>query len=357
LVVYIGQVLAGFETHGFEPFSRHVRSPNRNFSFEQQKKIDKFRLKTDNCGRKHINLVGRNAKGEIVDSSLPVYCDNRSCMDSGCKKHRYYQYKKKHQPQINYLHQTIKKPKGYVFTGFHLDLLNTSVDDLKIRCRKRHLFLFKILQKLSKTPFSMHQELKLYPAKCSRDSDICKSCSKSCSHGSSCPKYGTAFLHWHVVSGFIDVKKARNLWKRVVKYEEAIKREELEKYVSKYASKTPFFADELIQEVYFLVTYKQHMHRYSVPQKDCLDVTEESEFILEDDIILDVYRTKKAQHRYGGNYYDPWYEKRRKEVSIIEEWKDGDEPPPPDFCYGNQFELASKEREYREEKKRCFDCT
>jgi len=73
----------------------------------------------------------------------------------------------------------------------------------------------------------------------------------------------TAYVHFHVTSGSIgDIHFMQKLWGKVIKYEDAIKKNQLTFYISKYASKTPRFPTETHQKLYSILAYKLQMHRF-----------------------------------------------------------------------------------------------
>lgn len=103
---------------------------------------------------------------------------------------------------------------------------------------------------------------------------------------------GTAYLHFHVVSGGIrDFRYTQKRWGRHVRYEVAIKPKNLGDYVSKYASKTPKFFSECQRSRYHLLVYKLYMHRFSAKAEH---IQFGSDFLNVDLLILEcqlaVYR-------------------------------------------------------------------
>lgn len=287
----------------FQAKNDHISSPYSNFTFEQQKKLSNFHRKIEKCGVESYNLVGCQ-EGQIKQIELPVYCNNRSCDNPGCKKHRKYLYKRKHKPQFEFLKEHIKRPKSYVFSGWNIPLHEWSVDFTRSFCRGKLRRLYQVLKELSVTEFSVHMEVKFYPE----------------GH----KKYGVGWLHFHVVSGYIDVHKARALWKRVVKYETAIKFEYLEGYISKYASKTPALASDYDRDLYHLLVYKSQMHRYSIALSKCEREKRDQQWFLEDLLEREVYNCISSDIRRNGGYNQGLvdYEKRK-----LNEGK----PPPPSW--------------------------
>ena len=65
------------------------------------------------CGRRKTKLLNeyKNKTKEV-----PVYCDNRCCLNPLCKKHRSYKFKNEHEDQIGQLKKYIQVPKSYIFT-------------------------------------------------------------------------------------------------------------------------------------------------------------------------------------------------------------------------------------------------
>jgi len=281
----------------------HISSPYSNFTFEQQKKLDNFHKKVAGCGSETYNLVGFQ-DGHIKQVELPVFCNNRSCDNPGCKKHRKYLYKRNHQPQFDFLKESIKRPKAYVFSGWNIPLYEWSISKTRWFCRAKLRRLYQVLKELSVTEFSVHMEIKFYPK----------------GH----KKYGIGWLHFHVVSGFIDVAKARSLWKRVVKYETAIKFEYLEGYISKYASKTPALATDYDRDIYHLIVYKTQMHRYSIALSECEREERVQQWYLEDLLEREVYNCIRSDIRRNGGYnqFAVDYERRLRNE---------DKPPPPSW--------------------------
>jgi len=246
-----------------EPLS----SPYRNFSFSESEKIDSLNSRMERCGSDFKEYVSPLGEFKV----LPVHCDNRACDKPECQKHRLYKYRRKHSGQINILNRSMRKPKAWVFTGwkFPIEKLDRSF------CRKKLVFLFKLLKSLSVSEFSVHMEVKVYP-KNHRD-------------------FGRGYLHFHVVSaGFKDLRFIRKRWGRQVRYEEAIKPESLGYYVSKYASKTPFFDFEPYRWYYHLLVYKTQMHRFSCKPDDS--------FVKSDWVCLDSAINEARNCLYRSSY-------------------------------------------------------
>lgn len=259
-------------------------SLSRNLTFEHSELLSNLYEKLANCGLETYAFIGPVKNGKHIFAEVPVYCDNRSCSNPDCKKHRLYKYKREHEPQLEYLKDNIDVPKAYVFTGWNIPIYEWDVDFTKKFVRKRLARLYLLLKKLSHTVFSIHMELKLYPV----------------GH----PKYGMAYLHFHVVSGFIDVGKARQYWKRVVKYEHALSMDAIEGYISKYASKTPIFGCDNDRSMYHLIVYKTQMHRYSVGLQDCkkYEKNHEQLWFREDLIVMEAMACLKTRVERDNGY-------------------------------------------------------
>jgi len=277
----------------------YICSRSSNFTFEQQKILENLYEKMEKCGLETYNMIGM-VDGLVKLAELPVYCNNRSCTEEGCKEHRGYLYKRNHLPQINSLRNGIEKPKAYVFTGYNIEYKTHDIENIRKFCRSRMVYLYRLLSDLSRTEFSVHMELKLYPK----------------GH----EKYGKAWLHFHVVSGYIDVHKARSRWKRVVKYEQALKFENIERYISKYASKVPFFQESDDRDFYHLVVYKTQMHRYSMALKDCEKINRQQNWYLEDLLEKELFNSYKREAEREDSF-TPYYENFKNKLNQ-------DRPPP-----------------------------
>jgi hypothetical protein len=263
-------------------------SPLRGtFSFEQSR-LDNLYAKLDNCGKEIWEIV--KPSGEIF--TKPVYCDNRCCENSDCQKHRLYKYMRKHEAQIDATNKSMRKPKAWIFTGWHLEF----PIDRKF-CQDKLRFLYRLLfdsKHGSVSEFSIHMELKF-----------------SEKNG-----YRTAYLHFHVVSGGIkDLRFVQHRWSRIVRFEKAISPKDLGYYVSKYASKTPFFPSGLHMEFYHLAVYKLQMHRFSSKAKSPVRASDyvvldfvrlecKSAFMRDSYLNLKVGRKAKVR-----NQYHPFLEK------------------------------------------------
>ena len=195
------------------------------------------------CGENyHIFLDIDN--GETIE--LPVYCDNRCCLNPECQGHRRYKYMKEHKSQIRSLDKDMKNPKAWVFTT---PRKKYPIDKDFIRSRMKLLNKILDIRKHRKygsvSQFSIHMEIKPYPA----DNRY---------------PYETWFLHFHVVSaGVKNLRLVHKLWGYVIRFETAISPEFLALYVSKYASKTPRFPSLESFCEYAQNVYKTQMHRFS----------------------------------------------------------------------------------------------
>lgn len=219
--------------------------------------LSKIIENVQNCGEKTIEFV-ISSTSQFIEQ--PSYCDNRACNNPGCQEHRANKFKRKHAVQISALQDSMDKPKAWVFTGYILE--PPLEKNRKFICEKT-LLLYKILDRLSSSEFSLHCELK--------------------------PKGdGRFFLHWHVVSGGLkDYHYAQTLWGRYIRYETAINTHRVSEYVAKYASKTPvaFGTQDFIP--YLETTYKLRLHRFSTKQGEIT----KSDWIP---ISILVYEAKRA---------------------------------------------------------------
>jgi hypothetical protein len=194
-----------------------------------------------NCGSKTV-LLYNTATNESIE--LKSYCDNRSCLNPECQKHRLYQYMRKHASQISKLNANMRKPKAWVFTDKRQSY---PIDKNYIKNRTKLLRNLLDKSKHSKygstSDYSYHLEIKI--------------------EGSQ--KYpNTWYPHYHVVSGgMTDLRFMRKLWGSQIKYEDALNPDDLAFYVSKYASKVPR-ADSLEHYLqYARAVYKLKMHEFS----------------------------------------------------------------------------------------------
>lgn len=234
----------------FENQNRPLSSPFSNFTFENYPNLQNLMGKLSNCGSNYVTLLNVNS-GEVI--SIPLYCNNRVCLNPECQKHRLYLYMREHNLQITALNSNMRKPKGWVFSN----LKRPFPIDRKL-CQSELKRLYLLLNKSkhsrygSNSLFSVHMEIKL-------NSD-------------------SWYLHFHVVSGGItDLRFVRKMWGYQIKYESAISPIDLGYYVSKYASKVPSFPNKMAYLEYGQSVYKLQMHRFSarIPS-----VLRESEWII-----------------------------------------------------------------------------
>jgi len=137
-----------------------------------------------------------------------------------------------------------------------------------------------------------------------------------------------AYLHFHVVSGGLrDYRHTVKIWNRVVKYEQALKPKYLASYISKYASKTPYFKDETAQDTYALLVHKTQMHRFSLNHKECIGYIPDkidTDFLnidllkleVKSALIRDSYKNgktrKKRYHDYLEKQQEPIYDQEKQ---------------------------------------------
>jgi len=210
------------------------------------KKLDYFHNKLENCGDKKYDVIKKEDSSVFT---VPVFCDNRACSSSKCQRHRGSKFRKEHYVQQEVVKQSMNQPKSWVFTGWRVDMFNPF--EFRKFASGKMSKLYKVLSNSKfgcSTEFSIHMELKF-------NTD------------------GTVYLHFHVVAGGIKCRlsamSSPSLWGRVVRYETAISAENVDSYVSKYASKTPYFhCSENVRDWYHLVVHKLYMHRYSVSKTD-----------------------------------------------------------------------------------------
>lgn len=220
-----------------------LRSPLGTSTFTSMSLSEGLSLykKLANCGTQSVILYNPSTNETI---ELKTYCDNRSCLNPECQKHRLYQYMRKHSSQISKLNENMRKPKAWVFTDKRKPY---PIDKNYIKQRTKQL---RNLLNRSKHPkygstsaYSYHLEIKIAPS----------------------PLYpDTWYLHYHVVSGgMTDLKFMRSLWGAQIKYEDALNPNDLAFYVSKYASKVPSpdCLDHYLQ--YAQTVYKLKMHEFS----------------------------------------------------------------------------------------------
>lgn len=228
--------------------------------------LDNFYEKYNSCSANNIEFVNKY-NSEVFE--VPVTCDNRACDNPLCQEHRRYKFQKQHGGQEHALQKSMRKPKGWVFTGWRYPVEYFTRDF----CSSMFLKLFHLLNAQSLTEFSIHMEFKLYGD-------------------------GTAYLHFHAVSGGLrDFRYTQKRWGRHVRYETAINPKNLGAYVSKYASKTPEFFSEYQKSCYHLLVYKLYMHRFSA-KAEHLQV--ESDFLNVDMLLLECQKTC-----YRDSYLNP----------------------------------------------------
>jgi hypothetical protein len=220
-----------------------LSSPLGTSCFQELTFSEGFSLyqKLANCGTTSV-LLYNIAKNETIE--LKTYCDNRSCLNPECQKHRLYQYMRKHKTQISELNADMRNPKAWVFTSPRMPY---PIDKEYLKTRTKQLRDLLDISKHKKygsvSHYSYHLEIKIersieYP--------------------------DTYYAHYHVVSAFIKgLQIVRHLWNAQIKYEKAIRSIDLAFYVSKYASKVPT-ADTLDHYLqYAHAVYKLKMHGFS----------------------------------------------------------------------------------------------
>jgi len=257
-LVLKNEVFGGFDTSyramrnesDFDAQNRPLSSPFRNFTFENYPNLHNLHKKLSNCGHDFVTLLNKTTS-EVI--TIPLYCDNRVCLNPDCQKHRLYKFMKTHNPQIIALNRNMISPKGWVFTDSRQSY---PID--RFYCQERLKELAYLLDKTKHSKFgsnsyySIHMEIKLH-------SD-------------------SWYLHFHVVSGGItNLRMVRAIWGKQIKYEDAINPVDLGFYVSKYASKVPSFPNTRAYLEYNNATYKLQMHRFSMRAPA---LTRESEWII-----------------------------------------------------------------------------
>lgn len=276
--------------HEFSVENSSLCSPNSNFTFSNDQKLEILHTKIDNCGKFSQEFVNK-ITGEIT--TFPIYCNNRACENPNCQEHRQYLFMRNHQPQIRFINKNMRKPRSWVFTGWKFPAWT---DQAREFCQNKFTYLNQLLKKFSNSEFSSHMEVK--------------------------PKDdGNYFyVHFHVAgTTFRDLRLLRKLWGRQIRNEEAIRPKDLSYYVSKYAGKTPKFKDEYQREHYHLIAYKTQMHRFSVPLSKCEDPHYFSQFSPMDLLIWEVKRELMKD-----SYLNPNSQKKR-----YYEFLERDPPPSP----------------------------
>jgi hypothetical protein len=251
-----------------------------------EERFQKVLNRIEDCGNEKVEVC--NAYGDFRE--VVKYCDNRCCSESGCQDHRRFKYKRNHGEQIKTLDKSMKSPKAWIFTGWVLPYpLDRSFAQEKLN------FLYKLLKDEkhgSITEFSIHMEVKL--------------------------KENGGYLHFHVVSGGVkDLRFVRQVWGRVVRFEYAIKDKALSDYVSKYASKTPFFESEDLRLYYLMFVYKLFMSRFSSGKSDYL----KSGWYLVSQLEYEIYSCLKKNYN-DTNEYHPYIEqydnRKRKPIPNLD---------------------------------------
>jgi len=208
---------------------------------------------------------------KMVD--FPLHCNNRSCTNPECKKHRGYLFTKEHRPQINFIDDNTKRPKAIIFTGwvFKQPTNSQQIEYIRKFAQTKMVYLCLLLQTFSLTPYSVHMEFKLKPN-------------------------GNIYLHYHVVAGYINrLKLVRQRWGRQILYEDAHNIDNLNYYISKYASKTPYFHQPQIQQIYHLLVYKTQMHRFSERKQPILP--QSTRYLPIEQLEREAYYTMKQQKK------------------------------------------------------------
>lgn len=291
-----------------EPLS----SPLKGTYVSDKQKLSNLYDKLESCGVENYDFFNtKSENGKKAEITVPIFCDNRSCNNPECKKHRFYKYMKQHRHQILDINVDMKKPKAWIFTGYNLSF----PIDRKF-CQKQLNKLYNVLD-ISRHPkfgslskFSIHMELKL--------------------HGDH------AYLHFHVTSSYIkNLKLIRAIWSRQIKYEFAIHPDKLENYISKYASKTPEFQSKSQLEFYHLAVYKLQMHRF---KSDAIPLSIKSEWVNMTLLSLEV---KRAYFR--DSYLNPNISKSKgKSRNQYHPFLEPEKPPPNPLEVSKCVNMTSK---------------
>ena len=298
-------------------------SPNRNFTFLDSQKLQGLYEKLEKCGKENAEFYNTKTK---IFFRPPIYCDNRICSNPECQKHRQYKYMTAHFQQIEKLNKSMKNPKAWVFTGWKLPIEEFTREFLQLQLKK----LFYICSKYSRSEFSIHMELKVYP-QYKKD-------------GSLNLNYGMAYLHFHVVTaGFPDLHKIHAIWGRVVKYEQAIKPNDLAWYVSKYAGKSPILDTKFLLANYLNLVYKLQMHRFSTRPGD--HIKRSSDWVDMSSILYEVKselrkNSYKNISQYSARYYykileppSPDEPPAKFKQKLITDYLEIDTSPDPNFPF------------------------
>lgn len=268
-----------------------VKRKRRNFT---RKKIvfdeDKLNIlynNINNCGLEDVELVSPDGDIYVFKS----YCNNRVCDHPDCKKHRMYLYMKEHKTQIDALNRNMLHPRAWVFTGWKLEFWKLEREFLRNKLK----LLYAICKKYCSSEFSIHLEVKIYPT----------------AH----KDFGMCYVHFHVVAGGfrIPIKNKdglkhrltlEDLWKRKIRYQDAIKPVELGFYISKYACKSPYFEFDGDRERYHLLVYKLQMSRFSVRKGFVV----RSGWILMKQLELEVFNAYRSDVNHEGilNVFHPF---------------------------------------------------
>ncbi len=213
---------------------------NLEYIFETYPVVKRIFDKISRCGIIYPEFLNIKTLDTI---NIKAFCDNRVCKNPECQKHRLLKFMKEHMYQIFDIQKDMRKPKAWIFTVPHKKY---PID--RKYCMNKLKFLFYLLSKDkhssfgSSSLFSVHMEIK--------------------------SSVNSWFLHFHIVSGGItNLRFIKKKWKYMIRYQVAISPKQLSRYVSKYASKTPFFPNKLAFFEYAQAVYKLQMHRFSTKIK------------------------------------------------------------------------------------------
>jgi hypothetical protein len=232
--------------------------------FETYPVVKRIYDKISNCGSVYLKFLNIKTLETI---NIRAFCDNRVCKNPECQKHRLLKFMKEHMYQIFQIQKDMRKPKAWIFTiprmGYPIN---------RKYCMNKLKFLYYLLSKDkhssfgSNSLFSIHMEIK--------------------------PDVDSWFLHFHVVSGGItNLRFIRKKWKYMIRYQTAISPKKLSRYVSKYASKTPFFPNKWAFFEYAQAVYKLQMHRFSTRIK--------KPKILSDWVLIGISGYRKSNEIFG----------------------------------------------------------